>query len=248
MTTLIRHPRAACAVGAGMLLSVSCFSPSALEKGTARSAEPPPSAPPPAVEAGPLVRLEPSRIHVEAGEIEPIEGGRFAIRNPCVRAVVPGVSGSTARISFVYRGHTRATARLASGELRRQIGLKLRAQDTCNIIYVMWHIEPTTGTYVQIKRNPGQKTHEECLDHGYRMLEPSQAHPAPPVRIGERHVLEASIEGKVLHVLADGRSVWEGMLPAEAFAFGGPAGIRSDNGEFEVELFAAAPPQPGRAR
>jgi hypothetical protein len=50
---------------------------------------------------------------------------------------------------------------LASGELRRQIGLKLQAEDTCNLIYAIWHIEPDAMVAVSVKRNAGMHTHEQ---------------------------------------------------------------------------------------
>ena len=41
------------------------------------------------------------------------------------------------------------------GELRRQFGLKLRAQDACNLVYVMWRIEPASKLVVSIKCRTG---------------------------------------------------------------------------------------------
>jgi hypothetical protein len=157
-----------------------------------------------------------------------------------VRAVVAGSSGSAAGMQFIYRGPSRGTAPLASGELRRQIGLKLRAQDTCNVVYVMWRIAPTSGIHVQVKSNPGrQKRHEECRDRGYQTIRPESRRPVPDVRPGESHSLDGFIDGGRLRVLADGVLAWEGTLPDEALDFTGPAGLRSDNGEFEVEFRAS---------
>jgi hypothetical protein len=193
---------------------------------------------------GGLAPIDPATLRIEAGAVVPTGKASFTIRDPGLRAVVPGTSGSSARLAFVFRGPTQREAPLASGELRRQIGLKLRSQDTCNIVYVMWHVTPDTGVHVQLKYNPGQKTHLDCLDRGYRTL-PGRAHrELPSVRSGERHELVARIDGKTLRVLADGRPAWEGELPEQAFAFEGPVGIRSDNGEFDVELWGAAPSGP----
>jgi hypothetical protein len=73
-------------------------------------------------------------------------------------------------------------------------------------------------------------------DHGYINLEPTVRREVPPIHPGELHTLAAHIEGDTLLVTADAVAAWEGRLPAEAFAFDGPVGIRSDNGEFDVAL------------
>jgi hypothetical protein len=152
------------------------------------------------------------------------------------------VPRSVAEIDFVYRGPTEADAPLASGELRRQIGLKLRAQNSCNVVYVMWHIEPAQGIVVSVKSNPGQRRHAECGAGGYDFLQPSRTQPVGPIRVGERHVLRAAIIGSDLHVVTDGVTSWQGQLPKAVFTFDGPVGVRSDNGDFDVELRAAAAP------
>jgi hypothetical protein len=41
---------------------------------------------------------------------------------------------------LTYLGHTRDVARLGSGAMREQFGLKLRAHDACNLVYAMWRI------------------------------------------------------------------------------------------------------------
>jgi hypothetical protein len=51
-------------------------------------------------------------------------------------------------------------------------------------------------------------------------------------------VLGAEIRGRTLRVVTDGETSWEGELPATAFEFDGPIGLRSDNGEFSVVLRA----------
>ena len=58
------------------------------------------------------------------------------------------------------------------------------------------------------------------------------------------HILHAISSGDTLQVLTDGVVAWEGTLDRSAFAFDGPVGLRTDNGRFEVELFAALPPGP----
>jgi len=120
--------------------------------------------------------------------------------------------------------------------VRRQIGLKLRAKDTCNVVYVMWHVEPTPGVFVSIKSNPGKATHAECGDRGYTTPKPARTASAPRIEPGSSNVLRADLEARVLRVHADDALVWEGTLPDDAFAFDGPAGLRTDNGAFDATL------------
>jgi hypothetical protein len=186
-------------------------------------------------------RFSASRWRVTRGQIAPLPSGGARVTEPTVRAVAPGSDGSRARLRFVYRGPSAGEARLASGELRRQIGLKLRAEDGCNLVYVMWRIAPRPGLVVSVKRNPGARTHRECGVRGYRNLVATAgtaallAAPAP----GSPHVLAATLDGTALTVEADGVRAWQGDL-GDAAALRGPAGWRSDNGEFDVELDAVA--------
>ena len=47
--------------------------------------------------------------------------------------------GQRAAGALLERQAKRAT------DARRQVGLKLRARDGCNVVYVMWRIEPKAG-------------------------------------------------------------------------------------------------------
>jgi hypothetical protein len=203
----------------------------------------PPSAAAPAngsaaPDATPLEAFAPSELSATSGEIVALDGVRFAIASPTLRAELGRAPRSAAELGFVYRGPTKSVSALASGELRRQIGLKLRAQDSCNVVYVMWHIEPSPKIVVSLKSNPGQSRHAECGDRGYAVLQPRTATAAPVVATGEPHVLGAVIAGRELSVTTDGSSIWVGELPEAAFSFDGPVGLRSDNGEFSAELRA----------
>jgi hypothetical protein len=201
------------------------------------------AAPPARPDSSPSA-LEPvaaDALTVTSGAVLPGAGGGLAIRAPSVRAVVKDRGQADVELAFTYRGPSAEAAPLASGELRRQIGLKLRAQDTCNVLYVMWHIEPTTGIHVALKTNPGRSTHAACGDGGYETLAPSWSRPlAAAIRAGERRTLRATIDGGVLRVAADGEPVWTGPLPPAALALDGPVGLRSDNGDFDFVL--RAPP------
>lgn len=154
-----------------------------------------------------------------------------------MRGVVGGDASRTAELAFTYRGPSSASSPLADGTLRRQIGLRLRAQDTCNAIYVMWQVAPTPRVAVSVKWNPGKSKHAECKDDGYINLRPTPGLPPPaPVVAGVRRTLRAELVGTTLRVFADSAVAWEGTLPAESTRFDGPAGLRSDNGEFDFEV------------
>lgn len=185
-----------------------------------------------------LAPAEPRDLVVTSGAIESEGAGRFVSRSPTLRAWLGTAPRSAAQLEFVYRGPTADDAPLASGELRRQIGLELRARDTCNVVYVMWHIEPTPGIVVSVKSNPGQRRHSECRDRGYSFLQPITSDAAPRVAPGEAHVLGAEIRGRRLLVSTDGQESWVGELPLAAFEFDGPVGVRADNAEFSAALRA----------
>ena len=67
----------------------------------------------------------------------------------------------------------------------------------------------------------------------------------PDVKRGHRYTLRAIIDGTSIRVYADNNLVWEGDLGADVKRINGPVGVRTDNGRFDFELFAAEP-QPGQ--
>jgi hypothetical protein len=175
----------------------------------------------------------------------PREGGTpaegFRINVPMLRAWVGQHPRSAVEVEFTYIGPSAALAPLASGEVRRQIGVELRARDGCNLLYVMWRIEPTQQLVVSLKSNPGQQRHSECGDRGYLTLDPDATDALPAVIAGEPHVLRANLSGETLEVFVDGRSRWRGRLPEAAASLQGPVGLRSDNARFDVRLRAGSP-------
>jgi hypothetical protein len=156
-----------------------------------------------------------------------------------VRAVAAAGRARTVEARVRYLGPSVTTTPLASGEIRRQFGLKLRAANTCNVVYVMWHVEPDAQVAVSVKSNPGMTTHAQCDAHGYRTPRPRRRAEPPPLRPGLSRVLRADLDGSELTVRVDGVVVWQGDLGPEALAFDGPVGVRSDNGSFEFDLFEA---------
>ena len=175
------------------------------------------------------------------GIISTTDRGSLLIDGPGMRAVVASGPARTVEARLRYLGPTEETKPLASGELRRQFGLKLRAANTCNVVYVMWHIEPDSKLAVSVKSNPGMTTHAQCGARGYRNLKPSRQSAVPILRVNEWHVLRAALTGQNLNVVVDGTTVWQGSIGEEGSSFDGPVGMRSDNGRFEVELFQSAP-------
>lgn len=201
--------------------------------------KPPPSGAGAVAQISPAAALEPvaaSALCVSSGRITAAGPHALHVDEGGMRAELSNDRSRTAELAFVYRGPSTATARLADGELRRQIGLKLRAQDTCNIVYVMWHAEPRPGIVVQVKRNVGQASHGECADRGYTLVKPRTVASVPAIERGVPTVLRADLEGTSLRVSAGGLVIWQGDLPPEALSFDGPVGVRSDNGVFDFEL------------
>jgi hypothetical protein len=185
-------------------------------------------------------------ICVTNGEIRMGPEGRLEINTPSSRAVLRFRSEPAAEIRFTYLGPSEHSKPLASGELRRQIGIKLRAQDTCNLVYAMWHIEPDPHVAVSIKRNPGMSSHEQCHAGGYITLEPTGEVEPPKIAIGQTHVLRAEMRGASLFVSADAVEVWHGDLGPVVAGFDGPAGLRTDNARFAFD-FRVGRASPGPA-
>jgi hypothetical protein len=185
-----------------------------------------------------VAHVERSQLCVTNGIIETRDGGWLSIETPSSRAVVPSAVEQVAEIRFKYLGPSASAKPLASGELRRQIGLKLRAQDSCNLLYAMWHIEADSELVVLVKRNPGLQTHAQCGARGYFPVKAVTATTLAKVRPGELHILHAELRDNRLTLTTDGVVVWDGQVPTDVRAFDGPVGLRTDNGRFELEYFA----------
>lgn len=171
---------------------------------------------------------------VTSGRIDGTD--ELGFRTPMIRATVGLLARTAIEMEFMYLGPTTETAPFASGEIRRQIGIKLRAHDGCNVVYVMWYVEPQAGLHVSVKSNPDLGT-GDCQDRGYQNAAPTWSRAnVRPVAAGEKRMLAARIVGSELQVAVDGEPAWRGRLPPQAFAFDGPVGVRSDNGQFIVTV------------
>ena len=170
-----------------------------------------------------------------------------AITEPTVRAFAPKAGGDAAQLTFTFGGDADTARALANGQARRQVGLKLRAEDGCNVIYVMWRLDPKPKLDVSVKRNPGKRTHQECGADGYTKVKPHRAGPVPALAPGDTHTLRAEIVGDELTAWIDGRAAWQGRLPDHARDLVGPAGLRTDNLRLDHVELAAAPSGAGPA-
>jgi hypothetical protein len=175
---------------------------------------------------------------VTEGNVQETSPGNMDIYDPRIRAVLGSKTPQTAELFFRYLGPTKVLVPLDSGAVRTEIGLKLRAQDACNLVYVMWRILPVSEIVVSIKSNPGEQTSAQCQNRGYHNVTPQKFISIPALKIGGAHSLRAEITGTELTVNADGQLAWQGVLDSSAFKFDGPVGFRSDNGQFDAQLFA----------
>ncbi len=176
-----------------------------------------------------LDRLDPDSLCVTKGKLE-----RARIDVPTFRAVALGHGGDRAAVEVLVSGTTTTTRALASGQERRQFGLKLRAADGCNLVYVMWRLDPQPKLEVSVKRNPGQRISAECGAGGYTKVTPLVNEVPPELVDGEPHELAAEIVDDTLVAWIDGRITWQGTLPTSARELAGPAGVRSDNLAWEL--------------
>ncbi len=168
--------------------------------------------------------------NVTDGTIEQTADGHLTTGAKEMRAVLKKTdTAPSATIGFTYLGPASEVSHLGDGEVRHQFGIKLKAQDNCNLVYVMWNFD-RQKIAVSVKLNPGQRTHEQCLDRGYiNNIKPRASAPPPTVNAGQPHVLAAALTGQELVVKADNKVVWQGTLVPEVLGFSGPIGLRSDN-------------------
>jgi hypothetical protein len=192
-------------------------------------------------------RLGLADLKVDTGKMTEAPSGRLVIESNKVRATArPIGSGSEAELLFAYVGPTKKTFELSSGMTVRQIGIKLRAADTCNVVYVMWRQEPKEEILVSIKRNPGDVTTADCEARGYTTLGVIDVGRLGPrvksSKDGAEHALRAVLRDRetgegALTVWADGVPVWEGRVPVELLKdLKGSVGLRADNGRYQLRL------------
>ena len=182
--------------------------------------------------------VSPKSLCVTEGVIQEAAGNRLSVNVPKMRAYVNTWTGQAIEARFTYLGPTARQVPLGSGEIRRQFGLKLHAQDACNLVYAMWRFEPEAKLVVSVKSNPHEHTSAECGNHGYRDIKAQKTSPLPPLHPGEAHTLRAEMNAAETAVFVDDTLVWEGNVGSEALSFNGPVGVRSDNARLELEVRA----------
>jgi hypothetical protein len=188
----------------------------------------------------PLTPISKANLCVTEGTINQQPGQPLSVNVSKMRAYLNANTPPLAEARFTYLGATPNESPLASGEMRRQFGLKLRAEDACNLVYAMWRIEPESKLVVSVKTNPGQHTSEQCGNRGYQNIKPRSSSPVPVLTPGSTHTLRAQMNGAEMEVFADNSLVWEGSVGADVLSFDGPVGLRSDNARLLIN-FSAGP-------
>lgn len=184
------------------------------------------------------------RLCVTEGTIDQVAAGHLSVNVSKMRAYVNGWTAQSIELRFTYLGQTQTESALGSGEMREQLGMKLHAQDPCNLVYAIWRIAPESKLVVSVKRNPDDHSSAECGNRGYQNLKPRSTSVLPLLQSGEAHTLRAEMKGPELDVFVDGRKAWAGDVGSDATSLSGPVGIRSDNARFEFDLLAGEDPAP----
>jgi hypothetical protein len=164
----------------------------------------------------------------------------FSVNSPKMRAYVNSTTAQGIEARFTYLGATSHDLALGSGTMRRQFGLKLHAQDACNLVYAMWRIEPDSKLVVSIKENPGQHSSAECGNRGYRNIKPERSALIPKLRPGDSHTLRAETTPTTMNVYIDETLAWQGSLDSNVLKWDELVGIRSDNVRVQFELRTAS--------
>ena len=188
-----------------------------------------------------MIPIGTAKLCVTEGAVNRGPGEQLTIDVPKMRAFVTEETAQTAEAHFTYLGETAQTAALGSGAIRQQFGLKLRAQDACNLVYAMWRFTPKNEVVVSVKSNPGMHESSQCGNKGYTNSKATHSSPPPEVKKASNHILYAELNGPKMTVTADNKVVWEGTVGPPALSFNGPVGIRSDNVHIELQLFAEQP-------
>jgi hypothetical protein len=178
------------------------------------------------------------RLCVTEGAIENTAGDRLSVNVPKMRAHVAEWTIPSAELRFTYLGGAQKESALGSGTIRLQFGLKLLAQDPCNLVYAIWRVDPVEALVVSVKSNPGEHTGAECGNRGYKNIKPRKTSAVPHLVPAQSHTLRAEMRNSELRVFVDNHEVWEGDVGADAAKLDGPVGIRSDNARFEFDFLA----------
>lgn len=170
-----------------------------------------------------------SSICVTTGEMSAEPDGRYLVESGASRAVVRDGDDDYVGIVFEYLGPSEDASAREAGNAHRQLGLKLQAQDSCNVVYVMWPVDGARELVVVSKVNRGQSAHAQCGVKGYEALTPLMSRPVEPIVVGQARRLEARIDKRILTVHVDGKLVWRGDAGRRTANLFGYPGVRTDN-------------------
>jgi hypothetical protein len=185
---------------------------------------------------------------VTSGELHATADARWLSTRPALRATAPLSAGHHAALEFRYLGSTEQQKRLASGNERRQLGLKLLSRDSCNVVYAMWRFDEPASVVASVKANPDFARHSECGNRGYQNLRPLWKAGVESPQIGSVHALSATLQRGLLEVRLDQRPVLRAFVGGPRAPTSGLSGLRSDNVRFELLRFDADVPEGRSAR
>jgi hypothetical protein len=154
----------------------------------------------------------------------------FYTESPESRIEFEEMNGEEIFLEATYMGPTNNKALLASGVHKEQFGLKLRSVNSCNLVYVMRQLYPTSAVTIMYKLNVGMTTHAQCGDKGYVFV---KSIPVPAIHPGDIVKLQARFTANILQVGLNGFQIWKGEIP---FTEKGYAGFRSDNAKVKFKV------------
>lgn len=169
------------------------------------------------------------------GEIRSGNTLRFSIDSPQPRLSILNSRNTKARLVFLYLGDTAVLRSLNSGELRRQIGLRLNYLNTCNVVNVIWQFGEKSNVVVSKKINEHLSENSQCLDRGYLSIKPDFRRQLRTPEMGSIHSIEFDTQGTRLTVVVDNQVAWIGNVP-ELDKDNGVIGLRGDNVKFDFDL------------
>jgi hypothetical protein len=194
-----------------------------------------------ALDLWPVEHPEPGSLPFAASKLPPADDNGFhRVNAASFRATLRETSSEATELELIYAGDPTAESRLASGNLVKQIGLRLFERDTCNLLQVMWRFHPRNEIVVMMKSNPDSITHQECGAAGYTRIKPSYFTAVTKPEIGHTHSLRTAVGEHTLKVFIDDRLVWRGGLPEQSAS--GSSGVRADNAMFSFRLRTPPPP------
>lgn len=168
------------------------------------------------------------------------------LNKPIVRCCSKKGESERVFLEVKYNGKTRKKKPLKSGIIERQVCLKLKSPNTCNVLYICWNGVDIGEEFINIqtKRNASILKRKcrglgKCDGEGYDQ-------PIATIQLQNKtlldqkfHTLSAQIvkSEKRLIVCVDNAIVYRGLfdLPIE---LNGTSGIRSQNGKFLCRFYS----------